>query len=233
MNKKRPNEIRQQYSQEADNLVAFFIDTASGIAGSQHEKRNLTTLCELVFLNSYVAFETFLSDLFLAYINKKSITYQNSQEKKIKKLIGEQFGEWYEQRTSLHKASHLSANEVENLLDPKGYNLTFSRSSDIRRLAAKWLDQDFKQNIFMLSQEDLQFIDCCREIRNAISHKSKRSFDSMNTLLRSVPTPSTIDFIHRPTNSVKNVGVFLKSMHGEEFRVIKCIDRLKDISSRM
>lgn len=233
MNKKRPDQIRTIYSEEADSLIAFYRDAAAGFSGGAHEKRNLTTLSELVFLNAYVAFETFLSDLFMAYINKKSINYQNERETKIKKVIKEEFGDWYSNRVSLSKVQHLKAEEVENLLDPRGFNITFSSSEQIKRLAGGWLSQEFRKNVFTLAQDDFEFIDCCREIRNAIAHKSKRALDSMNSMLRDVPNPSSIQFIHRAANDIKVVGVFLKSRNNGQERVIACISRLKDISLRM
>lgn len=233
MNKKRPDQIRAIYSEEADSLITFFRDAAAGFAGGAHEKRNLTTLSELVFLNAYVAFETFLSDLFMAYINRKSINYQSEREAKIKKLIKEEFGDWYSSRISLSKVQHLTAEEVENLLDPSGFNITFGSTSKIKKLAGGWLSQEFRKNIFTLSDDDFEFIDCCREIRNAIAHKSKRALDSMNSMLREVPNPSSIQFMHRAANDIRVVGVFLKSKSNGEERVIQCIERLKDISSRM
>lgn len=233
MNKKRPNEIRQDFENETDALVSFFRDASNGFTSGPHEKKNMTILSELVFLNSYVAFETFLSDLFMAYINKSSMSFQNAQEAKIKKLIKSEFGDWYSNRISMGKVQHLKASEVEDLIDPKGFNLTFSSSSEIKRIAGEWVDQQFRKNIFLLTIEDFQFIDCCREIRNSIAHKSKRSISAMNDMLRAIPNPGTIEFLHRPANEVKVVGVFLKSKHRGEFRVVKCVERLKDIAIRM
>lgn len=233
MNKKRPNEIKSWFVQEADSLIAFFQTASSGFKGKDHEDKHLTMLSELVFLNAYVAFETFLSDLFLAYINKKSINFQREQEAKIKKLVKSEFGDWYAARVVMEKSLHLSATEVEKLIDPKGYKLTFGNSDEIKRLAGGWVAQEYRSNIFRLSSDDFLFIDCCREMRNAIAHRSKRSFDSMNGMLRSIPAPSTIEFLRRPANDVKSVGVFLKSKPGGQLRVISCITRLKDIAGRM
>ncbi|MEO5342247.1 MAG: hypothetical protein H7842_02720 [Gammaproteobacteria bacterium SHHR-1] len=63
-----------------------------------------------------MAFETFLSDLFLAYINKKSINYQNTQESKIKKLIKEEFGDWYSNRISLNLRNAVPRTSIEDAL---------------------------------------------------------------------------------------------------------------------
>jgi hypothetical protein len=233
MNKKRPNEIRSYFGSEGDSLIAFFNAAAAGFSGTPHQDKNLTMLAELVFLNSYVAFEAFLSDLFLAYINKKSISYQHTQEAKIKKLIKEEFGDWYSNRISMSKAQHLTVEEVQSLIDPNGFNITFGSSTEIKRLAGGWIAQEFRNRIFTLTDNDFLFIDCAREMRNTIAHKSKRSLTAMNTLLRSIPNGSTIDFIRRPANDVRTVGVFLKARSNGNLRVLHCIERLKDIASRM
>ena len=233
MNKKRPNEIRKGFENEADSFINFYTTAASGLIGQAHEDKNLTILSELIFLNTYVAFETFISDIFMAYINKSSMSYQNFQEAKIKKLVKEEYGDWYSNRISMSKSLHLKADEVESLIDPKGFNLTFSSTNEMKRIAGGWIAQEHREKIFRLTDDDLKFIDCCREIRNAIAHKSKRSLTSMNDLLRSIPDASTISFIHRQTNDINVVGVFLKSRSNGEQRVIKCIHMLKDISSRM
>jgi len=74
------------------------------------------------------------------------------------------------------------------------------RPNEIKRIAGGWLTQEFRRNIFALSVEDFNFLDCCREIRNSIAHKSKRSIDSMNNMLRAIPNPGSIEFLHRPAN---------------------------------
>jgi len=233
MNKKRPNEIRQQYGQEINSLKEFYGTAYTGFAGDPHEAKHNTMLAELVFLNAYVLFESFLSDLFLAYINKRAISYQNNQEAKIKKLVREEFGSWFSDKISMSKSQHLKAEEVESLIDPKGFNITFGSSSEIKRLAAAWIAQEYRKRIFLLSDEDFLFIDCCREMRNAIAHKSKRSFEAMNELLRDIPAGSTINFLRRPAKDVRTVGAFLKAKAGGTHRLLRCVDRLGDIASRM
>ncbi|MEG0010191.1 MAG: hypothetical protein RR721_14810 [Aeromonas sp.] len=233
MNKKRPDDIRLNFESEVNSLIDFYQKSENGLKGQEHEGKNLTILSELVFLNTYVSFETFISDLFIAYINKKSINYQNKQEAKIKKLVKEHFGDWYSNKISMNKVPHLKAEDVERLIDPQGFNLTFNSTEEMKKIAGGWISQELRESLFRLSADDCEFIDCCREIRNAIAHKSKRSFTSMNVMLRRVDATSTIAFIHRPANDIKNVGVFLKSkIHGEQ-RIITSMLRLKDIALAM
>ncbi|WP_421192437.1 hypothetical protein [Aeromonas jandaei] len=233
MNKRRPDDIKINFENEVNSLIDFYRKSENGLRGQEHEGKNITILSELVFLNTYVSFETFLSALFTAYVNKKPINYQNSQEAKIKKLVKEHFGDWYSNKISMSKIPHLKAEDVESLIDPKGFNLTFNSTEEMKRTAGGWISQDLRSNLFRLSADDCKFIDCCREIRNAIAHKSKRSFTSMNEMLRSVDARSTIAFIHRPENDIKNVGVFLKSKINGEQRIITSMLRLQAIASAM
>lgn len=233
MNKKNPDQIRAVYQNEADALLQFYADAIRGLLGRPHEKKNLTVLSESVFLNAYVAFETFLSDLFLAYINKKSQPFQNKKERQMRELVRDEIGDWYGQRLQLAKKAHLTADEVESLLDPQGFNLTFSGSTHIKKRAGDWLAPEHRRNIFTLTNDDFAFIDCCKEVRNGIAHKSRRSIEAMNNELLTVPSASTIGFMHRPSRKVRTIGVFLKSRHNGRRRVVQAIERLSAISSRM
>lgn len=233
MNKKNPGQIKRLFDSEAIELRQFFWDARAGVSGTSHPKRHVTTLSELVFLNAYVSFETFVSDLFLAYVNKDATVFQNSQEKRIRHLVKEDLGNWYKDRVTLTRERSLNADTVETLLDPNGYNVTFGSAEEMKRLAGKWLAPGYRRKIFTLSNDDFLFIDCCKTIRNVIAHKSKRSLDIMNQQLKTIPSGSTIDFVRRTSNDVKTVGVFLKSNGSTQPRVVECLERLRAIARDM
>jgi hypothetical protein len=74
MRKVDPDAVRRAFVNDAQELNNFRSRTAQAIQGGPHEQADISRLASTTFLSLYVAFETFLSDLFLAYLNRDFTT---------------------------------------------------------------------------------------------------------------------------------------------------------------
>src|SRR5438034_335332 len=101
MRKIDPNDVRADFAREVDDVIAYFDRVAVALAGSPHELGDLSRLAESTFLTVFVAFERFLSDLFLAYLNRQFGAYRTTLENRVRQSIHERFGAWAGQRTRL------------------------------------------------------------------------------------------------------------------------------------
>jgi hypothetical protein len=77
MRKVSASDVKWQFLVQIDGMLSYIGRVSTALSGSSTEKRDISHLCESVFLDGYVAFEWFISDLFLAYMNHDFTYYQN------------------------------------------------------------------------------------------------------------------------------------------------------------
>jgi len=119
MRKIDPADVRVDFAQEVDEVIAYFDRVTVVLAGSAHEPGDLSRLAETTFLTVFVAFERFLSDLFLAYLNRQFSSYRSDLENRVRQSIKERFGVWASQRMRLGKVHHVRVSDLEGIVDPK------------------------------------------------------------------------------------------------------------------
>lgn len=137
MNKLNTASVAEAFQNEIDQLLAYYGRATSAFRGSPAESSDISLLNEQVFLSAAVSFESALSDLYFAYVNKDSSLFVAAKEQKIKESLTESFGSWYASKISIPHLRHISAGELYPLLDPRGYNITFQNARKMVAQARK------------------------------------------------------------------------------------------------
>lgn len=233
MRKIDPADVRTDFHDEIDELITHFKRIASATSGSPTEQGDLSHLAETTFLSAFVSFERFLSDLFFAYMNRDFSAYQRDLAGRIQGSVEDKFGAWAKARIAFSSKKHVSVPELEGIIDPDGFNLTFSKAQDIRDKATRWLAAPHQARIHSLSNHDDRLVDTARAIRNFVAHRSKASKDVMNARLASVQSGNHNQHLGRGAQQVHNVGAFLKAVFGGQRRVELYVLRLQGISTQM
>lgn len=235
MRKIRPQDVRQDFATLVAERVAHFQRVEAGLRGSQHEKRDVSILSETTLHGVYVAFECFLSDLFLAYMNRDFSQYQNTLSAKIANSTRDRFGAWAQARISFTAVAHMSVDRIEALIDPDSYNLTFKNVESLKQKANEWIAAPFRNAIAGLNDSDTHLIDAVHAIRNFVAHQSPSAKDRMNEELSTVVTGPGCPNLHlgRGTNDIHDVGSFLKTNAGGQRRVLRCVQRLGAIAATL
>jgi len=233
MRKIDPAGVRTDFHDEIVELIDHFRRVASALSGSPNELGDLSRLAETTFLSAFVSFERFLSDLFFAYINRDFLAYQGDLSERIQTSVGNKFGAWAKARVAFNSKKHVNVPELEGILDPDGFNLTFSNAQDIRAKATRWLAAPHRARVHSLSNHDDRLIDTARAIRNFVAHRSKSSKDIMNQKLASVQSAAHNQNLGRGEQHVHNVGAFLKAVFGGQRRAELYALRLQSISAQM
>ena len=99
--------------------------------------KDISTLATNSFLALYVAFERFLSDLLLAYLNRDFSTYQLVE--RVKQSIGDKFGQGVGPLVTIQTKKHVRVAELEGIVDPDARNLTFTSIDKLKATAHEWL----------------------------------------------------------------------------------------------
>lgn len=134
MNKLSPKSVAQNFEAEMDALLSYHSRATAAFVGSATAAADISLMNEQLFLFAAISFESALSDLYFAYVNKDSSAFVAAKEQKIKKHVEEAFGPWYSAKVSIPHSQHISAGELYPLLDPRGFNVTFQNT---RRMVAQ------------------------------------------------------------------------------------------------
>lgn len=235
MRKIDPADVKEDFNQFALERKIHFSRLETLLIGTSHEKRDLSVLSETTLHSTYVAFEVFLSDLMLAYINRDFSIYQASLKSRIEASITSKFGTAAAARTTFTVSKHISIQDLESLIDPTGWNMTFKDVSALKAKFAEWIIPAHGAGIARLSDSETRLIDTTRAIRNFIAHGSSGSKEIMNNFLLTVSTGPACQNLSlaRGSHKINDVGAYLKSTSGGQRRLITFIERLRAIAANL
>ncbi|GIW56841.1 MAG: hypothetical protein KatS3mg126_0079 [Lysobacteraceae bacterium] len=233
MRKVRPQDVRNDFATLVTERLQHFDRLELALKGTAHEKRDLTTLTEVTLHSIYVAFECFLSDLLLAYINRDPSQYQQNLEVRIRASVQSKFGHWASGRMSFAATKHIKLDELEEALDPDRYNLTFKDVATLKQRCAEWVALPHRNGVMSLGDADSRLIDTVHAIRNFIAHRSPNAKTIMNDRLATVITGPTCPNLNlnRGAHYIHNIGSFLKAKPGGVMRMRQFAMRLNGIAA--
>lgn len=207
MRKVSPQDIRDDFQQQLVDLTSFYQAGMAALGSGKDQ----STLTEHSLLAAAVAWEGFLSDMFIGYINVDATRFKQhlkdafeehlqSQEKSNR--IFQAFG-------SLQFPAHLSKGQVQALANSSDNNITFRNFPELEQRAGKWLIAAHSARFEGLAGHQKALVDAVIGIRNHVAHRSKRSGEAMNRLLD--VGALHMAGIRRGPNNVNNVGAWLKA----------------------
>lgn len=207
MRKVSPKDVRDDYRQQLADLGRFYL-TGYATFTSDSDR---STLTEQSLLTAAVAWEGFVSDMFIAYINRDAAKFkkhlQASLDEHLKAAPNPQ--RVFREFGTLSFPTHLKKATVQDLADGVGNNITFASFAKLEAGAKQWLSTGHAAKFSGLSPQQKAVVDAVIALRNHIAHRSRRSLDAMNEILgRASLTPTGI---RRVGNRFHNVGAWLKS----------------------
>lgn len=229
MRKISPQDVRDDFCAQLVELSRFY---QAGMAALSNDK-DRSTLTEHSLLAAAVAWEGFVSDLFIAYINGDSTQFKehlkNSFEERIKNQ--EKANRVFHKFGKLQFPKHLNKADVQLLANGTGNNITFSNFKDLEKRAATWLVGSDANKFKNLAKAQKALVNALIGLRNHVAHRSQRSLDAMNLLLADkalIPIG-----IQRRGNRLHNVGAWLKAVPAKknESRIETIISTLQIISA--
>lgn len=227
MRKVSPVGVCDDFLEQLTDLKAFH---RAGVEALTNDT-DRSTLTEQTILAAAVVWEGFVSDMFVAFINRDASRFKDhlkaSFSEHLKaaaklKRVFDDFGQ-------LSFPKHLSKTQVQALADRVGNNIAFSNFDDLEQQAKTWLVAQHATKFSSLNAQQKAIVDSVIALRNHIAHRSQRSLDAMNdTLAKGALHPTGI---RRTGNRFHNVGAWLKATPPgrEETRISTIIQCLNDI----
>ena len=208
MRKISPNDVRDDFREQLRNLSDFHTEACTALTGQAQQ----STLTENNLLAAAVAWEGFVSDMFIAYINRDATQFKQHVENSFTEHLRnsgtperafDKFG-------TMSFPAHLKKADVLALADNFGNNITFSNFKLLEEKAKSWLVEEHAEKFTRLTAQHKAVVNSVIALRNHIAHRSDRSLTAMNdTLAKGVLTPLRIK---RLGNRFHNVGAWLKSV---------------------
>lgn len=170
-----------------------------------------STLTEQSLLSAAVTWEGFVSDMFIAFINRDATTFKAHLKKQFddhqkkdstSRAVFGAFG-------TLNFPAHLKRADVLSLANGSGANITFSTYQALESRARSWLVGPHVDKFTCFSAAQKQVVNAVIAMRNEIAHRSERSLDAMNEALDHDALAGT--GLQRQGNKVQKVGVWLKA----------------------
>ena len=180
MKKRDPNKVIDEFQS--------YIESSAGVWGEighrvGWESSLAKALSVDAFLRAAVSWETFRSDWHVAAINQDASAFRQELLKRFRASTEEKWAgltTW----VSVEIPKHPSLTVVGDLIDSKGYNVTFSTSEKWVDRSARELVDPWRAAVLGLPPADRSFLDAVAALRDCIAHRSTGSTSRLDQALK-------------------------------------------------
>lgn len=244
MRKRNPNVVRQSFRKSVNDTLEHFDRVRTGTSAKASVSsatpvpiatNDESRLAEMTFMGIAVAWECFLSDLFIAYVNQDPTQVWKTAQASLGKL-GNLKPPGLVPFLSLLSTKHLTVSEVEQLLDPKRENLTFPDVSSLRTTANDYLAEEYVRGFYAMTKDDEVLYDCVKALRNCLAHRSERAKKALvDKMTIASGRPKTCVLAKKTGEyQINDIGAFLKACTKPgPTRLHEYGNRLQNLASRL
>lgn len=227
MRKMKPEDVREDFDKALDDVIAFYKTVKAALTKDSDE----TLLVQNTILTSATLWESFINDMFIAYINRDSNRFQDHLQDAFKASRTPKQDVIAENFVTVTFPKHLTVELITDLIDQRGENITFFDYSALKKGAAKYLIAGHRTGIDGLTNAQKATLSLWIALRNEIAHNSERSFHAMNDAMNAGGLHNT--GLQRGVNNVKHVGAYLKSKPtpNSKPRIELILDEMKAIAA--
>jgi len=220
-----PANIRSDFDASLDDVETAYNAAEVGVAGVPQKQ----LISEYLFVAAATLFEGFVSDLFVAYINRDSDRFRTHV---LRNMSIEAADDYAKRSLDLVEKSlpHLSVDKIREILDPTGYNVTFQTTARMKEAAGKWLPQADSVKFTGASNQQCAVVDFVKAVRNYLAHRSNASMARMQEALVAADLPAEL---RRAGNRVRNVGAYLRSTHGPQRRFLHSVAQIRALAAQL
>jgi len=207
LRKIQPTFVRDDFIAQISEIRNFYAAGLAGLIGDAQHSR----LTEHMLIALAVSWEGFVSDMFIAYINRDPSQFTNHlRNSLIEHLATSSKPEAvFKNYGKLSFPKHFTKQDVQSLANSNGNNITYSSFARLKDGAKVLLAPAHLAQFNAISNPNQAMINALLALRNHIAHRSVRSSEAMNAALAIGALHTT--GLKRSTNKVNNVGAWLKA----------------------
>ena len=223
-----PTRVRETFDSQMAETITFF-QTVKGFLKSDAD---ITKLCALTMISAAATWESFLSDLIIAYINRDPSRFADHLEETLKHDMNDKQKEIQKRYAPFSAPTNIDRASIAALIDSNGNNITFSNAAALKKGAKRWVSAANLDGINALTKKQMAIIDLWIALRNHIAHGSKRSRDALKQVVSRGYLRGT--GLHRAQNVIRLPGVYLKSKHKQpvgNLRIEEILRHMREIAA--
>lgn len=231
MRKVRPQDVCAAYIDQVDDSLAHYHRVVTALNGTSREMADVSNMAKMLMHSIFVDFECFLSDLFIAYLNRDFSQYRTRFMNSVRASAADKHSALLSSKIQFDIPVHMKIDDIADAIDPTGWNLTFKTSKVMKDKARDYLVDPYKTKILDMDASDELLVDTARAIRNWIAHQSDGSKTIMNDMLIKLERSGGGNSgLGRDKRKVKDIGSFLKATVNGIPRVELYGERLQEVA---
>lgn len=194
-----------------DTQIAEALDFYRALRPKLDSDSQATKLSALTLMTAATIWESFISDLFIAYINRDPSKFVLHLENALKSDMSSKQRQIQSRYAPFRSPTSIDKSTIASLVDENGNNITFPNATALKKRARLWITDANGAGIQSLSKQQLALIDLWIALRNHIAHDSERSRNALQDQVSNGALYGT--GLHRQKNAIHRTGVYLKSLH--------------------
>lgn len=228
MRKKDPNGVVDDYVSLVEESEEIWADTVEALASERLRKQASLD----AFLRCAVGWETFLSDWYIAAINRSPHQFVNAMRDSCVKQVPPTWSP----RIEFGFGDHPTVDHVISALDAGGRNVTFKDGDELKKRAKADLTDPYLSKVQSINVRDLRVIEAVKATRDCLGHRSTASVRTLNERLDALSTAETqLRKGGASTLRLTGIGKYLygrRSVNGER-RIVAYHHRLSGICEKL
>lgn len=222
-----PDGIKKFFNDELDAILNFY----KGILPKLKTPDDKNRLVSQTYMSAATAWECFLSDIVIAYIEDSPETFFEHLKRSYEggrvgkqKLIQEKYA-------TLSFPQSISSDEIIELVDSEKRNITFSNAKDLNEKIRNWVSDDYLKKFNEITKEDKAIVNLIISLRNYIVHQSAGSFSKLekDTRIGILKSLGLYNYKQR----IPNYGEYLNFIYDRKTRFEIIIRQMKNLSKKL
>jgi hypothetical protein len=213
----------KSFIKRVESLVSHYNELKIAIHNKKNEASLQNELAVQLSISISVQWESFIHDLIVAYVLTDPSRAFEWLENRARKSIEDKFGPVTEKCFTFCQPTGLNKEKIQELLDPKGWNITAHNARELANRSSELLASRYAMR-FALDADNSEFYDYVVALRNYLSHRSK---GARTTFKNSVNGLSSVKNFPLKTN-IGKTDFYLKSL-----ATAKTISRVEYIANRL
>lgn len=199
-----PNNIKADFLAGLQDIRATF----SSVEGASLSPASKNLMAEYTFLGGSILMEGFISDLFVAYINRKDGPFVTYLTKRMRVETTDDHAKRAATFATIDIKSHLNQDQIRTVLDSRDWNFSFPTTADLKAKSGQWLDDPYKAYFLGLSNANCAVLEAIKAVRNFLAHRSGAAKTKMQIALANTDLPPGLG---RGQRQIHAVGSYLDS----------------------
>lgn len=218
----QPSQVVSNFERKVDTALSEYHELKIATFNKKREQPLKSRLAEQFARTISLDWENFINDVLLAHVWVDPIRCMEDLRGRLASSIKEKFGEEVVARIYFDHSKASDVSGVARLIDPKGFNLTFRKASDLSKKANDWLPASSAIK-FSLARDKAELFDFFVALRNHLSHASASSLVELKSRK-----------LVEPNNAALNIGTpFRISTYLKEVPIGQVGDRVEIMGQKM